>query len=109
MKYKHAHSPLPWESVYPEGSKQRCAGVVSNDHYVYLSNFDGDYTRETITMQQANADLIAKVANAHATLVAALKEMVAFGEEVERNHLIGDEGCFWPVEKARAVLKELGE
>lgn len=34
----------------------------------------------------------------------ALAGMVAFGEEVERKKLVGHEGCFWPVEIARATL-----
>jgi hypothetical protein len=39
----------------------------------------------------------------------ALKQMVAFGEEVERRNLVGDEGCFWPVEIARAALNASNE
>ena len=37
-------------------------------------------------------------------LYEALEAMVAFGELVERKNLVGDEGCFWPVEIARAAL-----
>jgi hypothetical protein len=56
------HSPFPWRSVYPLGSKQRCAAVSAADHYVYLHVFQPDDTREKIRMHQANADLIAESA-----------------------------------------------
>jgi hypothetical protein len=57
------HSPLPWRSVYPLGSKQRCAAVEAGDHYVYLHVFQPDDTMETIHMHQANADLIVAAVN----------------------------------------------
>ena len=61
---KVPHSPLPWRSVYPLGSKQRCAAVMAGDHYVYLWVAESDAMLETIQMHQANADLIAATVNA---------------------------------------------
>ena len=54
---------------------------------------------------QDNARLIA----AAPELLAALKAMLTFGEKVEEKHLMGDEGCFWPVEQARAAIRAAEE
>jgi hypothetical protein len=69
------------------------------------------YTIEPQRAQSEHSPLIREAAEAlttmqarEATLIRVLEGMVAFGEEMEREHLVGDEGCFWPVELARDAL-----
>ena len=37
-------------------------------------------------------------------LLAALEGLLAFAEAAETKMLVGDEGCLWPVEGARAAI-----
>jgi len=39
----------------------------------------------------------------------ALRGLLAYAEEVEEKMLVGDEGCHWPLELARAALGKEGE
>ena len=72
------HSPLPWRSVYPLGSKQNCAAVDAGDHYVYLTTFrEDDRAAGTVAMHQANADLIVAAVNAYASTEAMRKALEA--------------------------------
>ena len=55
---------------------------------------------------KANAALIAAAPD----LLSALEELIVFAEIAETNILTGDEGCLWPVERARvAIAKAKGE
>lgn len=74
------HSPLPWRSVYPEGSSQRCAAVASNDHYVTLFIAKGDDVPSTVAMHQANADLIVAAVNSYDASRARIEELEAAEE-----------------------------
>ena len=51
-------------------------------------------------MTEANAQLLA----AAPELLEALQGLLSFAEEVEQKMLVGDEGCLWPVEAARAAI-----
>lgn len=84
MSQIQEHSPLPWRSVYPLGSKQRCAAVDAGDHYVYLYVAESDAVRETIRMHQANADLIVKAVNNYAALEAQVGALQRENERLPR-------------------------
>lgn len=61
------------------------------------------YPRE---VELANARAISAVPE----LIEALQGLLTFAEAAETKMLVGDEGCLWPVEFARAALaKAIGE
>ena len=47
-----------------------------------------------------------RAVNAHEALLHALKECLPLLEKLEDETLVGDEGCLWPVEFARAAIAE---
>ena len=56
--------------------------------------------------EEANARLIAAAPD----LLEALEGLLVFAEAAETKALVGDEGCLWPVECARAAIaKATGE
>lgn len=75
-------SPLPWRSVYPVGSTQRCAAVASDDHYVYLHVFADDDHKDTVEMHKANARLIIAAVNAFQPMLDALEGIAHLLESV---------------------------
>lgn len=61
----------------------------------------GDHTeRRTRDNREANAHLIAAAPD----LLEALEGLLVFAEAAETKALVGDEGCLWPVEEARAAI-----
>jgi len=98
-------TPGPWAVGYraydvtaADGQMKVCDirgwGYLTGRGSLALSDADG------LVVQTANANLIASSPDMYDALVG----MLAFGEAMEGRHLVGDEGCFWPVEQARAAI-----
>ena len=60
------------------------------------------------TLNEA-ADHITSLETDNARMREALRGLLKFAEEAEVKLLVGDEGCLWPVEFARAALSPRGE
>lgn len=98
------HTPGPWECLPEEVDKPyiRIRGTRLGGRY-RIANVDapiykGMQEREADAM--ANARLIAAAPD----LLEALQGVLPFMEAAEDAGLVGDEGCYWPVEVARAAI-----
>ncbi len=91
--------PCQHDLVIGEGETERdqIAGVPSITPYCMGAR---QADREYAARQYANARLI----SAAPEMYEALKGVLPFMEAAEKAGLVGDEGCFWPVESVRAAL-----
>lgn len=94
------HTPGPWGRAYTGDGKRIVIGeglVEGPNGYDVAEVYSDDCPRE---IAEANARLIA----AAPALLEALKGLLVFAEAAETKMLVGDEGCLWPVEFARAAI-----
>lgn len=73
--YKGA-SGNEWRSIWPEGSKQLCAGVESpGSHYVILHlDIDKSYHPDTVAMWKRDCDFIAAAHNKMPALISEARK-----------------------------------
>lgn len=94
-----SHTPGPWRvalsktsvTIFPVVALPKGARIASTIAW------QGSPYR---AVAEANAHLIA----AAPELLEALEGLIGFAEAAETKMLVGDEGCLWPVEVARAAI-----
>ena len=100
------HTPTPWKAS-PYSSIVGIAISAQpdpNKNTVVLAGTMGTFSDDHQVESEANAAFIVRAVNNHEALVDALERCLAFAEDVEVKALVGDEGCLWPAEIARAAL-----
>lgn len=93
---KNEHTPGPWKFGHL-GTEAFWIGPDYNQTPVAHVDHDMEYARDN---SRANARLIA----AAPELLEALEGLLVFAEDAETKALVGDEGCLWPCEEARAAI-----
>lgn len=94
-----AHTVGPWRIEHKPGDSTGALKIVgATGAVVALLKAAGD-------RKVANARLIAKAPD----MVDALRQILPMLEEFENDHLVGDEGCLWPVENVRWLLSDIDE
>ena len=95
-----AHTPTPWhcdDKGVITGGPDACTSIATTERHKWASTDGGlgtfltdEHRRERIAQCDADGDLIVRAVNAHADLLAALRELVAEHEtgsaEYEADH-----------------------
>lgn len=101
------HTPGPWTLTHRGGSNfavqtfeiRGMFGESPNIYPIFNKNTSG-IDGALVHISPENARLIA----AAPELLDALEGLLVFAEAAETKMLVGDEGCLWPTEIARAAI-----